>query len=532
MNNDLRRLTIWLRRAQPPRAALARALVAGLIASVLNVALLVGAVALLVESATRPGLNAVLGVLIVIELFAFARSPLRYAERLSAHRLGYAAVTRWRRWLVTTIGRLDYSTWRTYAVGDLLERSLVDTDELQDLWLRCVIPVATTVVTMLIADLIVAILAPRGSWWVHALVLLVIQVTAVAGVVANIRPLLERDGALRRARGDYRGELVELSAITPDLALLGRTQYAQTRQAASVEQLRLAESALTRRRRLTRGVAPLCGAVAVATLMWHPSAAPIWIVTAAMLAASTVEFASAIRAALDTAINVVAGAKRLDDLDTPPLSGDQPWPDETTLHVDDVRIVEGSTVLVRDETFDVDPGQRIAITGPSGTGKSSLLRALAGLERVDHGAIFVGGRRLGELDERDLRSHVAYVPAEPGLTRGFATDVIAMGRPTTRDPLDDLAHLAIEAQPATKWDQLSRGERQRVAIVRALVPRPTIMLLDEPTSGLGAYETAALLDLVAASGATVVVATHDKNVVDWCDVVYELRDGALLKRGT
>ena len=58
------------------------------------------------------------------------------------------------------------------------------------------------------------------------------------------------------------------------------------------------------------------------------------------------------------------------------------------------------------------------------------------------------------------------------------------------------------------------------------------MLLDEPTSGLGAYETAALLDLVAASGATVVVATHDKNVVDWCDVVYELRDGALLKRGT
>ena len=80
--------------------ALARALVAGFVATATNVALLVGAVALLVESATRPGLRAVAVVLIVIELFAFLRSPLRFSERLAAHRLGYAAVTRWRRWLV------------------------------------------------------------------------------------------------------------------------------------------------------------------------------------------------------------------------------------------------------------------------------------------------------------------------------------------------------------------------------------------------------------------------------------------------
>src|ERR1039458_1952944 len=109
MRADVDRLWRWLRRAQPPRSTLLRALTAGLIASLVNVALLVGAVGLLVDSATRPGLRTVLGALIVIELFAFLRSPLRFVERLSAHRLGFAAVSRWRRWLVLTVGGFSFT---------------------------------------------------------------------------------------------------------------------------------------------------------------------------------------------------------------------------------------------------------------------------------------------------------------------------------------------------------------------------------------------------------------------------------------
>src|ERR1035438_5352817 len=205
MRADVDRLWRWLRRAQPPRSTLLRALTAGLIASLVNVALLVGA-------------------LIVIELFAFLRSPLRFVERLSAHRLGFAAVSRWRRWLVLTVGGFSFTRWRSFAAGDLLERSLRDTDELQDLWLRCVIPLVTSGAVMLFGDLAIGLMAPHGRWWSYAADLLAIQMLGVAALVSNVQPLLRRDRVLRRARASYRAQLVELSAATPELALLGRSR--------------------------------------------------------------------------------------------------------------------------------------------------------------------------------------------------------------------------------------------------------------------------------------------------------------------
>ena len=79
-----------------------------------------------------------------------------------------------------------------------LERITRRHEELQDLWLRCVIPLVTTITTMIIADVVVAMLAPRGQWWSHALVLAVVQFIGCAGVMANVDPLLGLDAALRR----------------------------------------------------------------------------------------------------------------------------------------------------------------------------------------------------------------------------------------------------------------------------------------------------------------------------------------------
>ena len=529
MNEDFRRLRRWLHRAQPPKAQLLRALVAGFVATATSVALLVGAIALLVDSATRPGLRAVAAALVVIELFAFLRSPLRFAERLGAHQLGFRAVSRWRRWLVLVIGQLNYSQWRAYASGDLLERALGDTDELQDLWLRFVIPFVDVAAVMVFGDIVIVALPPHGQWWAYALNLAALQLLGVVGLCALALGDLGSDRTLRHARGAYRAQLVELSAAAPELALLGRLELAELRSASAVRELTRAESTLTRRRRLASGLVLVVSVLALAALASHPDTSSVWLVVSALIGLSTFDALSSIRLALRAAVEVNGGGERLEAMAVAQSAGTAGWRDNT-LRLEHVRIEEDERVLVADATFVVPSGSRLAVVGESGVGKSTFLRALVRLDEVQSGTITLGGVALADVRDDELRQHVAYVASEPGLTRGFARDVLILGRRSTREPFHDLFDLGIDVEPTARFEELSRGERVRVALARAMVTSPDLVVLDEPTAGLGRDETRDVLSFLAAGNATVVVATHDADVIEWCDMVVELRENELVIR--
>ena len=528
--SDLRRLARWLVRARPPRRALVGALIAGIVATLSGAALSVGAVALLVESARRPGLAAVAGVLIVIELLAFLRSPIRFFERVSAHRLGLAAVTQWRRWLVRSVSQWTYHRWRVQASGDLLERSLRDTDELQDLWLRGVVPATTSLAGALLADVVVGLLPGRGSWWATAALVALCQLGGAALVLAHYPALVRLDKRVRAERGRYRAIVVELAGASPELAALGASDFAASLLHDVDLALARAEAAYGARARTLGLVAPLASVLALgAVAATHPRSAPLWVVVSALVALSTFDHAQTWRGALESTVAVSGASERLEDLAVAAREGQRSWPARATVHLDGVTIREGET-LVRAATLTVPPGRRVALVGASGVGKSSLLRAIAGLDDVAGGSVRVGDGALDELDESVLRAHVAYVGADAGLTTGFVRDVIGLGRTLARDYIADLAALGLVVTPDTRWDELSRGERQRVALVRALATAPDVLLLDEPTSGLGAPETHAVLALLADTRASVVVATHDALVMRWCDDVVELRDGELVTR--
>jgi ABC-type transport system involved in cytochrome bd biosynthesis fused ATPase/permease subunit len=528
LNADARRLRSWIDRARPDSRALVRAEIGGVLAALSGVALFVGANALLVEAARRPGLRSVAGLLIVIELLAFLRSPIRFNERISSHRLGFRAVSQWRRWLVATVANWDYSRWRRYASGDLLERALRDTDELQDLWLRAVIPAASTIATLVIGDVAIGLLPSSGTWWTVAAACVLVQLGSLALLAGLFTPAMRIQRTLRRARGAYRAALVELSAVTPELALLGFRDFVATRAEDPTRDLAGAERALRDHQSLARGVAvvaPLASLGLIAA--WAPASSPVWRVVAGLIILATFESFHTLVTALETAVAVSGAAERLDQMADDREVGQRAWPSDATIRVSGLRLREDDRVIVREANFDLAPGARVALTGPSGAGKSTLLRVLAALDRAESGSVSVGDVKLDEIDESSLRRHVVYVPAEPGLLRGYALDVVLMGRTTSRDVGADLARVGLDARADTRWDELSRGERQRVAMVRALVSDPDLLLLDEPTSGLGADETAEVLALLDSARATVLVATHDPQVMAWCSSVLTLNDGAL-----
>lgn len=212
----------------------------------------------------------------------------------------------------------------------------------------------------------------------------------------------------------------------------------------------------------------------------------------------------------------------------------------------DVRLTLGGAApveILKGIDLEVADGESLALLGASGSGKSSLMAVLSGLERATSGRVELAGTDFGALDEDGLaiarrgrigivlqafhllptmtaRENVA-VPMElAGETDAFAraeAELAAVG----------LAH-RLDHYPA----QLSGGEQQRVAIARALGPRPRIVFSDEPTGNLDGATGGRVMDLLfdrrAATGATLVVITHDPALARRCDRVVELADGRIV----
>jgi ABC-type polar amino acid transport system ATPase subunit len=206
--------------------------------------------------------------------------------------------------------------------------------------------------------------------------------------------------------------------------------------------------------------------------------------------------------------------------------------DQLTLQLRDVSIRRGSRDVVKRLTLDAHPGELVALMGPSGTGKSSVLRAVSGLDPIAAGEIRVGDLRLttGPLPSgqamRVLHRRVGMVFQFHHLFAHMTAvqNVCLAPVHVFKQPESDverLAHRLLEQLGvAHRADalprELSGGEAQRVAIARALAVDPPVLLLDEPTASLDAArreELSATLVELTKQGRTVVVATHDADFV-------------------
>lgn len=213
------------------------------------------------------------------------------------------------------------------------------------------------------------------------------------------------------------------------------------------------------------------------------------------------------------------------------------------LRVEQLAFSYGRRTVLADVSFDVSPGEIVAVLGPNGSGKSTLLRCLNRILRSQHGRVQLDGRLLSAMTAEQLAGRIAYVPQRIEAAPLSVFDAVLLGRKPyftwfaeSRDYeiVERMLHRLKLAEMAQRpIDQLSGGEIQKVALARALVQEPKLLLLDEPTSALDMKNQVEILSLlreiVRERNIMAMLSIHDVNLaIRHTDRFLLLRNGRLL----
>jgi thiol reductant ABC exporter CydC subunit len=540
----LRRLLV-LTRAPRGRAALSVLLGAATV--VCGVGLMASAGYLISRAAEHPDVLA-LGVTIVgVRFFGLTRPIARYLERLASHDLAFRVLGRVRSDAYRRLEPLSPGEIQDVRRGDLLTRLVADVDALQYLHLRGVGPAQVALVAGSVSVLVTAAFLPSAAIALAAGLLAAAAVAPVAAAFGRRAGRTQVD-----ARGALTADLVEGLMAAPELAVYGgvddRLATLSERDRALVRSARVAalvDGAGEGARLLLAGVTTT--AVLALAVAAHADGRldRTLVAMLTLLALASFEAVQALtQGARDLAVAVAAGGRLFDVLDRESRVTDPAEPaavpdGPVTIAFEDVAVrYPGSTERALDGfSLRLEPGRRIALTGPSGAGKTTAVNLLLRFVDPERGRVTLDGRDLRAYRQDDVRAAIAVAGQDAHLFSASIRDNVALGRAGASDAeiADALRRAAIldwvRGLPAgldtlvgEEGRELSGGQRQRLILARALLADRRILVLDEPTAHLDVATAERLIDdvLAAAGATTVLLITHRSEGLHQMDHIVEV----------
>jgi thiol reductant ABC exporter CydC subunit len=530
-----------------PTRRVALAVLLGTLAVGFGIALMTSAGYLISRAAEQPPILSLTVVIVAVRFFGLARPLARYLERISSHDVALRSLARLRSHFFERIEPLAPAQLEGYRRGELLNRMVGDVDALQGLYPRAVGPLAVAVVVCVASVAAAATVLPEAAAILGAGLFI-----GGAGV-----PLLAwaagRSAGHRQAaaRGELTAELVELLRGAPELVAYGREDEALARvRAADAELVRLG-----RRDALAAGAADalsiiVAGAtvagVLAAAVAAHAAGAldGVLVATLALLALASFDAVLPLPGAARELSGLLAAGRRvLETMEREPLvrDPDDPHPGpprRAPVALEGVTARYGSEQpVLRGFDLRLEPGSRVALVGPSGAGKTTVVNLLLRFLDPVEGRVTIAGHDLREFRQTDVRSTFALSGQDAHVFDSTIRENLRLAHPEATDAElwvalerarlgDWVASLpaGLDTPVGEEGTMLSGGERQRLALARALLADAPVLLLDEPTAHLDPPTARALMDdvLDAAGDRAVLLVTHRAEGLERMDEIVAL----------
>lgn len=562
------------------RGQLGVAVLAGALATGSSVGLLAVSGFLLARASFHPDIIEISVAVTAVRALGIGKGAFRYAERLASHDVAFRVLADVRVAIYRKLERLAPAGLGAFRSGDLLARLVSDVNATQDLFVRGIAPPATAV---LVGAGVTAgafmLMVPAGLVLAGGLLVAGLAAPWLTAAVAR-----RSAAATAPARGELAARFSAMIAGAADIHVLGAREQVLAEITAADQSL----TAMATRSATAEAVGAGLGSAAAGLTLWGvlllgvgavgPGAlgrVPLAVLTLTALAAF--EAVNVLPAAASQIAQARASAARITGvLDTPdpvrepavpaqlpsgpvhlrmegvaaryPTAKGTAGPKAAPAGPGGSRPDPGGPALAL-VGFDLDlpPGKRVALVGPVGAGKSTVAAILLRFLEPEAGSVTLNDVSLGSLAGDDARSLIGGCPQDPYLFDTTIAENLRLARPGASDA--ELAAAAararlldwIESLPHG-WDtpvgahglEVSGGERQRIALARALLADPAVLILDEPTAHLDPENRAAFAEdlFAAAAGRSMLLITHNLGHVAQVDEIIVLEHGKVAQRGT